>query len=320
MRSGQHQVVSGGQHVLARPVYLRDYGAVLWRRKVYVLLAVVVGAGLAFAFGHSKHPQYQASAGVLTSLPSASVDPTVVDTDIQILEGAPVRALALKADPGANGVTGAQEGDGAEILVTAELSSPSEAVAASNAFANAYVIYVVQLERAAELAPVQALQAEIASVQTQISALTAQMAALPNGSAALQVDTSQRSTLLAQQGALQGQVQQAQAAASSAAITPKVLTSATFATKTGTGTGELIALGAGAGLAVGLALTYLFEYLDDSIRTPDEAEKELGGPAPLLVIPTRWNHPSEPVRAAGLPAFREANDLSAEHRSVHGDG
>jgi uncharacterized protein involved in exopolysaccharide biosynthesis len=301
-------------------VYPRDYGAVLWRRKVYVLLAVVVGAGLAFAYGHSKHPQYEASAGVLTSLPSSSVDPTVVGTDIQILEGSPVQALAVKADPDASGVTGSQEGDSAVMTVTVKRSSPSAAVAATNAYANAYVTYVVNLERAQELAPVQALQAEINNVQTQISDLTAQMATLPSGSPALQVDTAQRSTLLAQQGALQSQAQQAQAQANSAAITPRVLTSATFATKTGTGTSELIALGAGAGLAVGLALAYLFEYLDDSIRTPEEADKELGGPAPLLVIPTHWNHPTEPVRAAGLPAFREANDLSAEHRSVHGEG
>jgi capsular polysaccharide biosynthesis protein len=312
-------VVPGGQHVLARPVYLRDYGAVLWRRKFYVLLAVVVGAGLAFAYGHSKHPQYEASAGVLTALPSSSVDPTVVGTDIQILEGSPVQALAVKADPNASGVTGSQEGDSAVIMVQSKRSSPSAAVATTNAFANAYVAYVVKLERAQELAPVQALQAEIASVETQISALTAQMAALPVGSAGLQVDTAQRNTLLAQQGSLQGQAQQAQAQASSAMITPRVLTTATFATKTGTGTAEFIALGAGAGLAVGLALAYFFEFLDDSIRTPEEADKELGGRAPLLVIPS-WNHPTEGVRAAGLPAFREANDPSAEHRSAHGDG
>jgi capsular exopolysaccharide synthesis family protein len=261
---------------------LRDYGAVLWRRKIYVLVAVIVGAGLAFALGNSKQPQYEASAGVLTSLPSASVDPTVVDTDIQILEGSPVRALAVKVDPNASGVTGAQEGDGAVIEVKAELSSPSAAVAAANAFANAYVTYVVKLERAEELAPVRALQAEIASVQAQISALTAQMQTLPSGSEALQVDTAQRNSLLAQQGNLEGQAQQAQASASSAAVTPKVLTSATFATKTGTSRAEYIALGAGAGLAVGLCLAYLFEYLDDSIANPEEAEKELGGQAPVL--------------------------------------
>jgi hypothetical protein len=132
------------------------------------------------------------------------------------------------------------------------------------------------------------------------------------------VDTSQRNTLLAQQGNLETQIQQAQAQANSAAVTPKVLTSATFATKTGIGTGEIIALGAGAGLAVGLVLAYLFEYVDDSIRTPEDAEKELGGPAPLRVIPAGWS--TEPVRAAGLPAFRETNDPSAEYRSVHGDG
>jgi uncharacterized protein involved in exopolysaccharide biosynthesis len=313
-------VMSGGQHVLARPVYVRDYGRVLWRRKFYVLLAVVVGAGLAFAFGHSKHPQYEASAGVLTSLPSTSVDPTVVGTDIQILEGSPVQALAVKADPNASGVTGTQEGDSAVMMVTAKQSSSSAAVATSNAFANAYVTYVVKLEQAEELAPVAALQAEIANLQTQITDLTAQMATLPSTSAGLQVDTSQRNTLLAQQGNLETQIQQAQAQANSAAVTPKVLTSATFATKTGIGTGEIIALGAGAGLAVGLALAYLFEYVDDSIRTPEDAEKELGGPAPLRVIPSGWSHPTEPVRAAGLPASREANDLSAEHRSLHGEG
>ena len=55
----------------------------------------------------------------------------------------------------------------------------------------------VELERAEQLAPVEALRAQIASIQQQISALTAQMQALPAGSDALQVATSQRSTLLA---------------------------------------------------------------------------------------------------------------------------
>jgi uncharacterized protein involved in exopolysaccharide biosynthesis len=311
-------VVSGGQHVLARPVYLRDYGAVLWRRKIYVLIAVVAGAAIAFALGAHKHPQYEASAGVLTSLPSSSVDPTIVGTDIQILLGSPVQALAVKADPNAGGVTGSQEGDSAVMMVKAQLPSASAAVAATNAFANAYVHYVRKLEQAEAQAPVTALQAEIASVQKQISDLTAQMATLPAGSDALQVATSQRSTLLAQQGALQSQAQQAQAQATSASITPRVLTSATFATKTGTATSEYIALGAGAGLAVGLALVYFLEFLGDSTR--EEADEDLGGQGNLLVIPSRWTHPTEPVRAAGLPAVREADDPSAEDRSAHGDG
>jgi hypothetical protein len=279
-----------------------------------------MGAAIAFAVGgYSKHPQYEATAGVLTSLPSATVDPTVVDTDIQILEGSSVHALAVKADPDADGVTGSQEGDSAEIQVQAQRSSASAAVAATNAFANAYVTYVVKLERAEALAPVKADQAEAASIQQQISALTAQMATLPSGSAELQLDTTQRNTLVAQQGTLEGQIQQAQAQANSAAITPSVLTSATFATRTGTKTGEIIALGAGAGLAVGLALAYLFENLEDPI---EDAEKELGGPSGQLgvVIPTRWTRPPEPVRAAGLPEIREVNDPPAEHRSVQGDG
>jgi len=246
-------------------------------------------------------------------LPSTSVDPTVVGTDIQILEGSPVQALAVKTDPDASGVTAAQEGDSAVIMVTAKQSSSSAAVAASNAFANAYVTYVVKLEQAEELAPVQALQAEIANLQTQISDLTAQMATVPSGSAGLQVDTAQRNTLLAQQGNLEAQIQQAQAQANSAAITPKVLTSATFATKTGTGTGEIIALGAGAGLAVGLALAYMFEYVDDSIRTRKRLRRSWGARRPsssfLAAGPIRPN-PSE------LPASRRFVKLMTPQRNT----
>ena len=82
---------------------LREYGRVLWRRKWYVMLAVVVGIGAALGLSKVRHPQYKATASVLTQVPSQGpVDPTQIATEIGIMQSTTVQRLVDKTLPGAS--------------------------------------------------------------------------------------------------------------------------------------------------------------------------------------------------------------------------
>ena len=100
----EHVAVSTGRDVAVRQKDLRDYLRILWRRKWIVALAVVIAMGVSVgAFLHQQR-QYRASAEVLTEAPTpgTSVDPTVIATEIGILQSNAVRAIVAKhiGDPG----------------------------------------------------------------------------------------------------------------------------------------------------------------------------------------------------------------------------
>jgi capsular exopolysaccharide synthesis family protein len=302
--------VADGQEVATRPAELADYARILWRRKFWIVLAVVIGVVVAFEAGGSRHKQYQASAEVLTATPSNAVDPSVMDTNIQILQSQAVRSMVLKTNPDAGSVTGRQDGDSAAMVITSERSTPGAAVKDANSYAQAYVAYSVQQQRAQALAPVEPLQVQINSLQTEIDALTDQLNANPLGNNATVIE-DRRSSLLEEQLSLQEQVASAQASAGSANLSPSVLSEAGGAAVVGTSRAKVLALGIGAGLVVGLALAFLFEFLDDSIGNVEEAELELGPAVPVLgTVPplARKNGSTLPA----LVSLREPGSAAAE--------
>lgn len=264
-----------------RPVALGDYARILWRRKLWIVLAVVIGAVVAFETGGSRHKQYQASAEVLTATPSSAVESSVMDTNIQILQSQAISSIVLKKDPEAGSVTGRQDGDSAAMIITSQRSTPEAAISDANAYAQAYVAYTIQQQKAQALAAVPPLQSQINTLGNEINALTAELNAAPVGSNQ-QVLEDRRSALLEQQVGLEEQVGQAEAQAGSANLSPSVLSEAAGASELGTSRAKVLALGIGAGLAVGLALAFLFEYLDDSIANVEEAELELGPDVPVI--------------------------------------
>jgi capsular exopolysaccharide synthesis family protein len=277
----KHRPVADGQDVATRPVELGDYARILWRRKHWIVLAVVIGLVVAFETGGSRHKQYQASAEVLAGTPSNAVESSVMDTNIQILQSQAVSSIVLKKDPNAGSVTGRQDGDSASMVITAERSTPEAAVSDANAYAQAYVTYSVQQQQAGALAPVPSLQSQINALQTQINSLTTEINAVPLGSNQ-QFLQDRRNALFEEQLSLQQQVAQAEAQAASANLSPSVLSRAAGASEVGTSRAKVLALGVGAGLVVGLALAFLFEFLDDSIANVEEAELELGPDVPVL--------------------------------------
>ncbi len=286
---------------------LGDYARILWRRKHWIVLAVVIGVVVAFETGGSRHKQYQASAEVLTATPSNAVESSVMDTNIQILQSQAVSSIVVKKDPDAGSVAGRQDGDSGAMVITSERSTPEAAVSDANNYAQAYVAYSIQQQQAQALAPVPSMQSQIKALQTQIDALTAQINAVPVGSNQ-QFLQDRRSALFEEQLSLQQQVAQAQAQAASANLSPSVLSKAAGASEVGTSRAKVLALGIGAGLVVGLALAFLFEFLDDSIANVEEAELELGPDVPVLgTVP-----PLAGKNASTLVGLREPGSAAAE--------
>ena len=88
----EHVPVSAGDDVVVRQKDVRDYARILWRRKWYIVLAVVIAVGGLVGERRLHQRQYQATAAVLTQAPSSgAVDPTVIATEIGILESNAVR-------------------------------------------------------------------------------------------------------------------------------------------------------------------------------------------------------------------------------------
>ena len=77
----EHVQVSAGDDVVVRQKDPRDYARILWRRKWYIVLAVVIAIGGLVSERRLHQRQYQATASVLTQA-SGPVDQTVMATEI----------------------------------------------------------------------------------------------------------------------------------------------------------------------------------------------------------------------------------------------
>ena len=271
--------MSAGEDVVVRQKDVRDYARILWRRKWYIVLAVVIAVGGMVAELRLHQPQYQATAGVLTQAPtSGPVDPTVMATEIGILQSNAVQAIVAKHidDPGT--ISANQAGLSGILEISATSTSPTLAARQANAWAAAYVAYRRSLAQNQALGSNAEIQRQIQSLQQQITSLNAQ---INFGGATNPVEATNvalRNALLGQQVALQSQLQQAQQAAAADTQVPTVVTPATVPTDPiGTSVVRAVLIGLGAGLLLGVLLALLFEYLDDSITTREDLESELSG-------------------------------------------
>ncbi len=274
----EHVPVSAGEDVVVRQKDVRDYARILWRRKWYIVLAVVIAVGGMVLKLRAHQPQYQATAGVLIQAPtSGPVDPTVVATEIGILQSSAVQAIVAKhIDPGS--ITANQAGVSGILEISATSTSPTFAARQANAWAAAYVGYRRTLAQNQALGSNAEIQRQIQSLQQQITSLSAQ---INFGGATNPVEATNvalRNALLGQQVALQSQLQQAQQAAAADTQVPTVVTPATVPTDPiGISVARAVLIGLGAGLLLGVLLALLFEYLDDSITTREDLESELSG-------------------------------------------
>jgi capsular exopolysaccharide synthesis family protein len=274
----EHVQVSAGDHVVVRQRDARDYARILWRRKWYIVLAVVIAIGGLVGERRLHQRQYQATAAVLTQA-SGPVDPTVMATEISILQSNAVATIVAKHldDPGT--ISASQAGQSAIVEVSATSTSPTLAARQANAWAAGYVAYRRSLNQNQALGSNAEIQRQIESLQQQITSLNTQIAFFGGPSSnAEATNVALRNALLGQQVSLQSQLEQTQQAAAADTVLPTVVTPATVPSEpVGTSVARTVLTGLGAGLLLGVLLAFLFEYFDDSITTREDLEAELSG-------------------------------------------
>lgn len=250
---------------------LRDYAAVVSRRKWVIIAAVVVTTIVGLLSSVVQTPIYAADAEVLIQPRGEdglfeervdSVNDRAIQTEIQVVEGQAVRArvqedLGLDAPP--EPVDASSIGDTDVIQLTTRNTNASNAATLANAYAEAYID--VRREQS-----VDDLLAASAEVQTAIDDLQAQIDDLDE-------DDPQRATLVAQQANFATTLDQLrvdarlrtggatvikQAEVPEEPVEPTPVRTATLAFVVG--------------LLLGLGAAFLIEYLDDKVRRRSDLE------------------------------------------------
>jgi len=247
----------------------------LWNRKLTILVCVVVAVGAALGYSKFASPTYQSSALVQINSPAQTGGTTSTFTlpdPVQELSSTSVQVAAAKAlgvaNPAdvASQVTGTVDPTTGTLTVTGTGSTPQEAVAVTDAYADAFVNQMQALAQDQINKYTAALDQnnlKIAGLQAQETSnspnplLTAQITAL----------TQTNSTLEAEQSAIQIGMPYAQ-----------IQVAATPGTLTGLSKSKLAAIGLLAGLLVGCGIALVREEFDDRVRISPDIESVIDGP------------------------------------------
>ena len=284
---------------------LREYARIVLRRKltVFVSMAVVLAVSLAVSFFQT--PKYAAKATVLLRTRTAPslfgvavqpIDPArAIQTEIEVIKAQPVRELVRKKIGDAPTVKVSPVGQTDLIAIRAESTSARRAPIVANAYANAYI----ELRRTQNLEELVAssreLESKIAELQKEIDTVEAQMESVPpcvdtrtTPTPCSQRDSAvqRRNPLIAQQASFrerldQLKVDQSLASGGAQLVTPASIPLRPFAPTPKRTAAIAVILG----LLCGVALAFLFEYVDDSIKSKEEFERAVPGVGVLGLVP-----------------------------------
>jgi non-specific protein-tyrosine kinase len=278
---------------------LRDYVRVMWARKWIILLATLVMAGAAYGISDRQEPVYEAIAQFRVV---AAVDPTVAqglratsispETEIEVLQSAPVLERVRAALGGEAPPIVAEPVSGTEfVTVKAESVDPETAAAIPNAYVEAYRDYRRQ-QTIDSLTPVRdQFQARFDAVQAEVDDLTTQ---LGDVSAVTQPQTyadliDRRAAAQSRQVPIRTEIDR---------LNTQLEVGVTGGVREGSPAVVPIKpsrptpvrnalLAVPIGLAFGVGLVFLFEHLDDSIRSKDDLQRITGPDLPILgLIPS----------------------------------
>jgi polysaccharide biosynthesis transport protein len=248
------------------------------RRRIWIVVpCLVIGAAAAFAKAESEPLRYSATAALLFQQDdlsqqlfgyptSSTIDPTTADATYVELAQQPAvsiavaRVLGIPAHRVVSEVTVGEAGTSDVVNITVTDPSPGLATRIANSYAEQFVVYRQNAQRAQILQAADQLQRQITLLSgTQTG--RSQLHDLETRLAQLKVLTSLQT----------GDVQQAQVAQRpTSASGPK--------TKKDTALGLIV------GLLIGLLAAALAERLDQTPRDPDEIRDRLGLPV-LGTIP-----------------------------------
>ncbi len=302
---------------------LRDYVAVLRRRKSPIILTTLTVLGSTLLLSFLQTPVYAAKARLLIERDSsvfgsnqtaAALDPAFVETQMEVIRGEAVRTLVRERLRVAPPVSTAPVGSTSVVEVRAESVRPKDAAAIANAYVEGYLAYRRKLATEAMAAASKELQSKIDNLQRQIDALASQLNSLPpcpSGSCP-QRDSLQRDrdALVVQQLPFKEKIDQLQ-------VDSKIGTAGAEIVTPATEPDEPVrprplrngAMALGLGLAFGVALALVVETLDDSISSKEDLERSSRGVPVLGMIPATvgWKDPEQPqVIAMSQPSSPSA--------------
>ena len=306
----------GGQEVTE--VELRNYLAVVVRRRRIILYVALLGLVLGAAASALRTPVYRAATSVLlqpnnpaervTPDPGGYFDPVRYATDqVTVITGEEVlqqaaSALGTSRQDLARKVV-AEVGDNSGVVTISVVdTAPRRASAAANAVAEAYI-------EDRKRAEVTGLRRAAAQIEVQLKALSEQIAELrrdpqaSGASAALEAANLQYTDLFSRQQDLliDASLKSGSARVVSAATPPKTPEGISLPVST--------LLGGLLGLMIGLGIAFLRDQLDDRLRGRAEVEEITGLPV-LADLPVDRQLARQAQRLAmqdePLGAFAEA--------------
>ncbi len=282
-------------HYTADTLDLRDYLAVLRRRKWVILLTVLVVVGVALGVTYTQTPQYRSSVRVIVESTTGDTSNDVMrqivfgqqelETQKELVTSRPVAEKAAEKVGG--GTTPDQLLKHVNVslvrdtqILEIQATSPDAQRAANIAsgFANAYIDYRSDQALEQLLRGSKALQERADETRRRISEIEREIGISSSSDAeSLQIEKERLQNELAgigaQQAALSGN--QVFAQAGGQIISPAEVAESPFSPKP-LRTGVLAFV---LGLMLGVGLAFLRDFLDDSLRSEDQAVRAAGRPA-----------------------------------------
>ncbi len=258
---------------------LREYLRVLRARKATILLAIFVVVGTAVIASLLQTPVYSSTAKVLIQQRTTDFlfntgnvfqPANAVKTEIEVLESESIQSAVRQKLGRAPAMSAAQRGDTDVIQVTAESTDAKTAAVVANAYATAYLDFRRSQAVNDVLEASKQIQAKIGELQIQIEqasggqkdALVQAQALFKQKLDQLQVD----STLKTGGAQLVGN-----ALTPTSPIKPNLKRN--------------VALALFAALLVGVAAAFLFDYLDDSVKSKEDLTRIAVGVPVVGLIP-----------------------------------
>jgi succinoglycan biosynthesis transport protein ExoP len=292
-----------------------EYLSVLRRRWIVVVATMLVVVGIVAALDFSKTPVYQASAQLLlqpkqsenifTPTQSAT-DPTrAVQNELKIINSLAIRNAVEKAYGSAISISAVSGGEDDIIILSATDTDPEEAARKVNVYSETYQserfnAIVADLTQSREVLQQQIndFQAEIDAINQPLAELDQQLANTPIADPAYQELVEQRERLnediqaerTDKEEQLSEYQQRLQVLQLSERLTTtggvQILNPATVpSSPISPNIVRDLVQAALIGLFLGVALAFLLEQIDDSIRTPADLERAFKDLPALGLIP-----------------------------------
>ncbi len=274
---------------------LRDYINVIRARKWTIVQAIVIVTVTALAISYLQPKTYQGVAQVLVSekgsgtdvfgstLGALSTQPErALQTQVQLMQLRPIaestiKRLDLQTTPAAllKRVTVTSVGQTNIVRISALDPDPKTAAQIANTLAEEYVASARQAQRASLAAAADEVEKRLEQAKLEILELGKKVASSSNASdlsAELQIATGTYTTLAEKYEQLK--ISQQLETGPGRLVSPAVPDDEPVAPKPL----RNVVIGLAVGLVFGLALAFLYEYLDNTIKSTEECEKLFKAP------------------------------------------